>query len=56
MVQKVHEAALSITECRTEKEIRERGKGTAVWKEEGRREHGGEAHAVPLSVEGKSGL
>lgn len=56
MVQKADEAALSITECRTEKEVRERGKGTVVWEEEGLSEHGGEAHAVLLPVEGHRGL
>lgn len=43
MVQKAHGTALSIPECRTEKEIRERGKGAVAWEEEGLSERGWDA-------------
>lgn len=56
VVQKAHGAALSIPECRTEKEIRERGKGAAAWEEEGLSERGWDVHALPLPVEGHRGL
>lgn len=50
VVQKVRGAALSLPECRPEKEIRERGKGAVAWGEEGPSERGWDAHALPLPV------
>lgn len=49
-MQKVRGAALSLPECRPEKEIRERGKGAVAWGEEGPSERGWDAHALPLPV------